>query len=260
MARRKLLAWLLSLPSADRLAHLATFNQAQRAEFASHWRLWAREQQLPPEGDAWRIWLILAGRGFGKTRAGAEWVREAAADPMARIALVGASLQEARAVMVEGESGVLAVCPPRRRPKFEPSLRRQTWLNGAQATLCSALEPESLRGPQHSHASRAGPEGSIRQRSARFDRRAAALRDRGDGNHPACLPGGWCGMARACAGGRRLGRAGRKACLPPGRQLAVCCAARWPAVARQVDRTGAALSRFVVVACRTSGTIRRHSG
>jgi len=152
MMRSKRLVWLLDQPADVRLAHLAKLSGAQRAEFSWHWRLWAREQQLPPEGEAWRIWLILAGRGFGKTRAGSEWVREAAADPAARIALIGASLQEARAVMVEGESGVMAVCPPRRRPKFEPSLRRLTWPNGAQAMLYSALEPESLRGPQHSHA------------------------------------------------------------------------------------------------------------
>lgn len=107
---------------------------------------------MPPAGD-WRTWLILAGRGFGKTRAGAEWIRACAdASPQARIALVGATLVEARAVMVEGESGLLAICPPDRLPKFEPSLRRLTWPNGAQATLYSAQEPESLRGPQHSHA------------------------------------------------------------------------------------------------------------
>lgn len=95
----------------------------------------------------------MAGRGFGKTRAGAEWTRAIAdAEPNARIALVAASLGEARAVMVEGESGLLAVCPPRRRPVFEPSLRRLSWPNGAQAILYSAGEPESLRGPQHSHA------------------------------------------------------------------------------------------------------------
>ena len=95
----------------------------------------------------------MAGRGFGKTRAGAEWVRaNAEADPAARIALVGASLPEARAVMVEGESGLLATAPTRRRPLFEPSLRRVTWPNGAQAHLFSAQEPETLRGPQHSHA------------------------------------------------------------------------------------------------------------
>ncbi|MXO55503.1 ATP-binding protein [Altererythrobacter gangjinensis] len=95
----------------------------------------------------------MAGRGFGKTRAGAEWVRYLAEeDPLARIALIGASLAEARAVMVEGESGLLACSPPYRMPRFEPSLRRLTWPNGAIATLYSAAEPESLRGPQHSHA------------------------------------------------------------------------------------------------------------
>jgi phage terminase large subunit-like protein len=95
----------------------------------------------------------MAGRGFGKTRAGAEWVRQVAEnDGEARIALVAASLSEARAIMVDGESGLLAISPPHRRPKFESSLRRLTWPNGAQATLYSAGEPESLRGPQHSHA------------------------------------------------------------------------------------------------------------
>ncbi|MCX7863478.1 MAG: terminase family protein, partial [Novosphingobium sp.] len=124
----------------------------EQDELQGHWRLWARSEQLPPEGD-WRIWLIMAGRGFGKTRAGAEWVRETAeAQPDARIALVAASLGEARAIMVEGESGIISITPPRFRPEFEPSLRRLTWPNGAQATLYSAGEPESLRGPQHSHA------------------------------------------------------------------------------------------------------------
>ena len=76
-----------------------------------YWQGWARDEQLPPE-DAWRTWLICAGRGFGKTRAGAEWVRDAARhDGAARIALVGASLTEVRNVMVEGDSGVLAAAP-----------------------------------------------------------------------------------------------------------------------------------------------------
>ncbi len=113
------------------LAELRTLSDEQSKEFAHHWRLWARRDQLAPEGD-WRTWLIMAGRGFGKTRAGAEWVRAiAAAQPDARIALIAASLGEARAVMVEGESGLLGVCPPRSRPQFEPSLRRLTWPNGA---------------------------------------------------------------------------------------------------------------------------------
>ena len=95
----------------------------------------ARAEQLPPGGD-WRIWLILAGRGFGKTRAGAEWVRATAeACPEARIALVSATLAEARAVMVEGESGIIACSPPERRPVFEASLKRLRFPNGAQAVI-----------------------------------------------------------------------------------------------------------------------------
>ena len=117
-----------------------------------HWPFWARPQQLPPPGD-WRTWLIMAGRGFGKTRAGAEWVRAIGeAAPDARIALVAANLAEARSVMVEGQSGLLAIAPEETRPHWEPSLRRLRWPGGAQAVLFSAAEPEGLRGPEHSHA------------------------------------------------------------------------------------------------------------
>jgi phage terminase large subunit-like protein len=127
-------------------------DHKEKAEFQFHWQLLARREQCAPDGD-WRIWMIMAGRGFGKTRAGAEWVRQIAeADPTARIALVAASLAEARAVMVEGESGLMAVCPPDRMPHFEPSLHRVRFANGAQVQLFSAAEPEGLRGPQHSHA------------------------------------------------------------------------------------------------------------
>jgi phage terminase large subunit-like protein len=148
----RLLQRLLKLEEPDRLARLRGLTTEEREEFRYHWHLWARQDQLPPPGD-WHCWLILAGRGFGKTRAGAEWVRGVAeADPAARIALVAASLVEARAVMVEGESGLLEVSPPGRGPVFEPSLRRLAWPNGALATLYSAGEPESLRGPQFSHA------------------------------------------------------------------------------------------------------------
>lgn len=148
----RLLRYLLSREEAARVAAIEDLSPEERREIRHHWRIHARHGQKPPEGD-WRTWLIMAGRGFGKTRAGAEWVRAlAAADPGVRVALVGATLGEARAVMVEGESGIMAVCPPGRRPVFEPSLRRLTWPNGAQATLYSAGEPEALRGPQHSHA------------------------------------------------------------------------------------------------------------
>lgn len=160
-------AWLLTLPARKCRALLEEMSERERHALRSHWRLWAHQGQLPPDGD-WLGWLILAGRGFGKTRAGAEWVRAIAeSDGKARIALVGASLGEARAVMVEGGSGLIAIAPHGRRPRFEPSKRRLLWPSGAQATLYSAGEPESLRGPQHSHACRPGAEGRLRQRDRR---------------------------------------------------------------------------------------------
>ncbi len=117
-----------------------------------HWPFTARDEQLAPPGK-WRVWLMMAGRGFGKTRAGAEWVRSKVEDdPKARVALVGATMAEARAVMVEGESGLLAVSAPGKRPKWEPSLNRLRWPCGAMATLHSAAEPDGLRGRQFSHA------------------------------------------------------------------------------------------------------------
>jgi len=146
------LRWLAQLDNRRLRAVMEEMQGAEKETFRHHWRLWGRSEQLPPPGD-WHCWLICAGRGFGKTRAGAEWVREVArADPSARIALIGASIPEARAIMVEGESGVLSCTPGQWRPYFEPSLRRLRWPNGAQAFLYSAGEPESLRGPQHSHA------------------------------------------------------------------------------------------------------------
>ncbi|MBC2670516.1 DNA-packaging protein [Novosphingobium piscinae] len=127
-------------------------DQRERKRWRHLWPLWARSAQCPPPGD-WQTWLILAGRGFGKTRAGAEWVQAVAAhDGAARIALVAASLGEARAIMVEGESGLRRIAPPGQQPHYESSLRRLTWPSGAQATLYSAAEPDSLRGPEASHA------------------------------------------------------------------------------------------------------------
>ena len=151
-ARDRRVAELLAMEPDERWAALSCMSEAQLRPLRHSWTLWAHQGQLAPAGD-WLGWLILAGRGFGKTRAGAEWVRALAeADPEARIALVGASLGEARSVMVEGGSGLIAIAPDDKRPKFEPSKRQLKWPNGAQATLYSAGEPESLRGPQHSHA------------------------------------------------------------------------------------------------------------
>ena len=116
------------------------------------WAAMARPNQLPPPGD-WSIWLLLAGRGFGKTRVLSEWVcNQAQSGQAGRIALVAATAADARDVMVEGESGILAVAPDWARPIYEPTKRRVTWPNGAIATLYSADEPDRLRGPQHDAA------------------------------------------------------------------------------------------------------------
>ena len=115
---------------------------------------WAMPHQLPPEGD-WRAWAIMGGRGAGKTRAGAEWVRAQVegsrptdAGRCRRIALVGETMAQVREVMVFGESGILACSPPDRRPVWEATRQRLIWPNGAIAQVFSAHDPESLRGPQ----------------------------------------------------------------------------------------------------------------
>ena len=116
---------------------------------------WALPHQLPPEDDDWRTWVILGGRGAGKTRAGAEWVRAEVEGPRprdkgrsSRIALVGETIDQAREVMVFGESGILACTPPDRKPSWEATRRRLVWPNGAVAQIFSAFDFESLRGPQ----------------------------------------------------------------------------------------------------------------
>ncbi|MFM5913749.1 MAG: terminase large subunit domain-containing protein, partial [Chakrabartia godavariana] len=124
-------------------------NGKRLATLTFDWAFWRRPDQAEPAGD-WRCWLLLAGRGFGKTRTGAEWVRaRAEADGRLRIALVAATMADARAIMVEGESGLLSIAPDATRPIFEPSLQRLVWPNGAIAKLYSAAEPEGLRGPEH---------------------------------------------------------------------------------------------------------------
>ncbi len=112
------------------------------------------EHQLPPEGD-WRTWVIMGGRGAGKTRAGAEWVRAQVegARPLdegrsRRVALVGETIEQVREVMIFGDSGILACSPPDRRPVWEAGRKRLVWPNGAIATIHSAFDPEGLRGPQ----------------------------------------------------------------------------------------------------------------
>lgn len=134
--------------SVLRARHRDDQDQAARYD----WRAQARPEQLAPPGE-WRTWLILAGRGWGKTRTGAEFIREeVAARRMRRVAFVGRTAADVRDVMIEGESGILAVTPPSERPLYEPSKRRLTWPNGARATTFSADKPDMLRGPEHDGA------------------------------------------------------------------------------------------------------------
>lgn len=109
--------------------------------------VWARPAQQLPPGD-WIGWLLIAGRGYGKTRVGAETVRKWARD-FERVNLIGQDPADARDVMVQGESGILACCPPHERPIYRPSLRRLDWPNGATSLIFSGENPEGLRGPQH---------------------------------------------------------------------------------------------------------------
>lgn len=140
---------LAALPADERAALLKTISNAEAEALLHDWRgFLARPNQIAPEGD-WTTWLILAGRGFGKSRTGAEWVREEEqAGRATRIALVGETAKDTRDVMVEGPSGLLAVYPPDQRPLYEPSKARVTFQSGAVATLFNATEPNQLRGPQ----------------------------------------------------------------------------------------------------------------
>ena len=133
-------------------AFLAQLKPDEKGELLYRWRLWARPSQLAPHGG-WTTWAIIAGRGHGKTRAGSEWVRERVdSGEGRRISLVGRTPGDVRDVMIEGESGLLAVFPPHQRPLYEPSKRKMTFHNGAMATVFSSENPEQLRGPQSDSA------------------------------------------------------------------------------------------------------------
>jgi len=130
-------------------ALLGELTPQERERLNYVWRAWARPEQLPPDGE-WLCWLQLSGRGSGKTRSAAEFVRaEVEAGRASRIALVAQTPADVRDVMIEGEAGLLAVCPPWNKPNYEPSKRRLTWPNGALATTYSSHEPDELRGPSH---------------------------------------------------------------------------------------------------------------
>lgn len=134
-----------SLPEADKIAALAEISDEQAEALLYDWSWFARPNQILPDGD-WVNWLILAGRGWGKTRTGAEAVRHWVKDyPF--VNLIGATLDDARDIMVEGESGILRICPKDERPVY---INRQLrWPNGAKSLIFTADEPERLRGKQH---------------------------------------------------------------------------------------------------------------
>lgn len=142
---------LAAMPHEERAQFLASLSpvELERLVWALQWD-WAwngRPAQQCPPGD-WIVWMILAGRGFGKTRTGAEWVRgRVKFDPY--VNLIGATADDARDIMIEGESGILAICPPEERPEYKASKRCLEWPNGAKSLIFTADEPERLRGKQH---------------------------------------------------------------------------------------------------------------
>lgn len=129
---------------------LSRLTREEAAELTYMWEFWARPEQIAPDGD-WPIWLVKAGRGWGKTRVGAEWVR-GQKEKVGRIALIGPTAADVRDVMVDGDSGIISISPPWDRPEYQPSKRRVVWQNGSVAYMYSADEPERLRGPQHGAA------------------------------------------------------------------------------------------------------------
>lgn len=155
--RRGLTSGASWIACADALTQAQFLNDLGEGELLALpflFEFWALDHQLPPEGD-WRTWVIMGGRGAGKTRAGAEWVRSKVEgsrplDPgeCSRVALVGETIEQVREVMIFGDSGILACSPPDRRPDWEATRKRLFWPNGAIATVHTAHDPEGLRGPQ----------------------------------------------------------------------------------------------------------------
>ncbi len=147
-------AWVACAPAAIRERFLDEIGEGGLCALPFLFEFWALPHQLPPEGD-WRAWAILGGRGAGKTRAGAEWVRAQVEGPRPldkgrcrRVALLGETFDQVRDVMIRGDSGILACSPPDRRPVWKASERRLVWPNGAEAQAFSAQDPDGLRGPQ----------------------------------------------------------------------------------------------------------------
>lgn len=151
--QESLIQQLRRVPRHKAEAFVRSLTDLEAAGLAYDWSLWARPNQLPPN-DPWAVWLVKTGRGWGKTRTGAEMVREWAKHPGWRIALCGKQPDDYRGTMIEGEAGILAVCPPWDRPKWYPSASPPMleWSNGAKAFCYSSETPDALRGPSHHKA------------------------------------------------------------------------------------------------------------
>ncbi|SMY09040.1 Terminase-like family protein [Flavimaricola marinus] len=147
-------AWLASAPAVVQTEFLENLSARELMALPYIFDFWAFDHQLPPDGD-WHSWVLMGGRGAGKTRAGAEWVRSKVegagpTDPgqAKRVALIGETVDQVREVMIFGESGIMASSPPDRRPEWIAGRKMLLWPNGAVAQVFSAHEPETLRGPQ----------------------------------------------------------------------------------------------------------------
>ena len=147
-----LLREVAQLPERERQILVNAMTPPVRRAMEEHWKRWAHNGQYPDDSD-WRVWMISAGRGFGKTRAGAEWISALARESEGlRIALVGATQDEVRRVMIEGESGILAVARSGENLDWQPSKGELVFPSGSVATTYGAAAPQSLRGPQHHFA------------------------------------------------------------------------------------------------------------
>ncbi len=144
------------LSKAEQARRMAQLTTEQAEALVYDWDFWARPSQRLPANNVlpsgvWVTWLVLAGRGFGKTRVGAETIRSWVLTGEYRtVNLIGATSSDVRDIMIEGESGIMAICPKGERPLYQPSKARLVWPNGVVSLLFSAEEPERLRGKQHS--------------------------------------------------------------------------------------------------------------
>ena len=144
---------LRELPSNEQRARLALLSPRELLMVDALFEAWAHDGQLAPNEDGWRTWLMMAGRGFGKTRAGAEWIYDIGWSRPSRIALVAATIEEGRRIMIEGASGLQSIAKRWGHAlKWEPSKGELTWPRGTVATLFSGDSPDGLRGPEHSFA------------------------------------------------------------------------------------------------------------